>query len=501
MQGEKPSVTAIGAAAYRAAHQKSENGNILFDPFARLILGEDASLVADSGALDPTSRMLRLFTAARSRFAEDAISNAVGRGVRQVVVLGAGLDTFSLRNPYATVGVRVFEVDHPATQAWKRERLALAGLTVKPSVAFVGVDFQKQSLAERLAAGGFDAKATAFFTWLGVVPYLAKKEITAILRFISEIPEAEVVFDYMEPVENYLPEQRALVAAWHETVAACGEPWLSHFDSVELTRDLLDLHFAEIQDIDLAAMALRYFGTSRERVGGGTRVVRAKLLGRSEDAIAAYDDLLSRFGAATELPLRELVANALVNKGVALSALGRGDDAIAAYDGLLARFNEATGLPLRELELVAKALLNKGVTLGALGRSENAIAAYDDLLACFGAATGLPLRELVANAVFNKGVTLGTLGRSEDAMAIYDDLLSRFGAATELPLRELVANALINKGVTLTALDRSEDAIAAHEDLLSRFGAAAELPLRKLVANTLVNKGLTLSRGEDAIAT
>jgi methyltransferase (TIGR00027 family) len=195
MQGKQISVTAIGAAAYRAAHQKSEGGNILFDPFARIILGEEASLVADSGALDPSNRTLRLFTAARSRFAEDAISDAVARGVFQVVVLGAGLDTFSLRNPYATAGVRVFEVDHPATQAWKRKRLALAGLTVSPSVAFVSVDFhERQSLAECLTSVGFDPTATAFFTWLGVASYLATPDIIAILRFISEIPEAEVVF-------------------------------------------------------------------------------------------------------------------------------------------------------------------------------------------------------------------------------------------------------------------------------------------------------------------
>ena len=129
MQSEQPSLTAVGTAAFRAAHQKSEDGSIFFDPFARIILGEEASLVADSAALDPSNRMLRLFHAARSRFAEDAISNAVARGVCQVVVLGAGLDTFSLRNPYATAGVRVFEVDHPATQVWKRERLAKAGLS------------------------------------------------------------------------------------------------------------------------------------------------------------------------------------------------------------------------------------------------------------------------------------------------------------------------------------------------------------------------------------
>jgi methyltransferase (TIGR00027 family) len=426
MEGEQTSVTAIGAAAHRAAHQKSENGSILFDPFARAILGETASLVADSTACDPASRAQRLFIAARSRFAEDAISNAVARGVRQVVVLGAGLDTFGLRNPYAIAGVRVFEVDHPATQSWKRECIARAGLTVSPSVAFVGLDFRKQGLAECLAVGGFDAAATAFFTCLGVASYLTEKEITAMLRFISEIPEVEIVFDYMEPIPNYPPDQRALIAAWHESLAACGEPWLSHFDPDGLAHNLRELGFEEIEDLNSRAMALRYYPPLREVVGVGTHVIRAKLPCRGEDAIIAYDEILGRFKDATALPLRELVANALVNKGIALKALGRSEDAIVAYDDVLARFNgAATALPLGELQLVAKALFNKGVTLGALGRGGEAITAYDDLLACFGAATISPLRDLVANAVFNKGVTLGTLGRSEEAIASYDDLLVR----------------------------------------------------------------------------
>ena len=488
MQGEQPSVTAIAAAAYRAAHQRSEDGNILFDPFARIILGEEASLVADGAALDPSNRTLRLLIAARSRFAEDAISNAVARGVCQVVVLGAGLDTFSLRNPYATAGVRVFEVDHPATQAWKRERLALAGLNVRPSVAFVGVDFQRHSLAECLAIGGFDATATAFFTWLGVVTYLAKPEIIAILRFISEIPEAEVVFDYLEPVENHLPEQRALVAAWHETVAACGEPWLSHFDPAELTRELRDLGFAVIEDIDPATLVLRYFGTPKEKVGGGSHMIRAKLLGRSEDAIAAYDDVLARFGAATELPLRELVAKALVNKGVTLGALGRSEDAIAAYEDVLARFGAAdriaaarTRSPTRSSTRGSRSPRSAAVrtrsrpttmcwpasarppncrcaswsptrssTRGSRSPRSAAVRTRSrSATMCWPASARRPncrCANWSPDALVNKGVTLGALGRSEDAIAAYDDVLARFGAATELPLRELGRQSALQQG-------------------------------------------------------
>ena len=199
-----------------------------------------------------------------------------------------------------------------------------------------------------------------------------------------------------------------------------------------------------------------------------TRGSRSAQLGRSEDAIAVYDDLLARFGTATELPLREQVAKALVDKGVTLGTLGRSEEAIAVYDDLLARFGTATELPLRER--VAKALFSKGVTLDELGRSEDAIAVFDDLLARFGTAT--ELREQVANALVSKGVALDKLGRSEDAIAVFDDLLARFGTATEL--REQVANALVNKGVALDKLGRSEDAIAVYDDLLARFGTATD---------------------------
>jgi len=144
------------------------------------------------------------------------------------------------------------------------------------------------------------------------------------------------------------------------------------------------------------------------------------------------------------LPLRELVAQALVNKGLSLDALSRSEDEIAIYDDLIARFGAATELPLRKH--VAQALVNKGISLETLGRSADAIVVYDHLIARFGAATELPLREQVAQALVNKGLSLDTLGRSVDEIAVYDDLIARFGVAMELPLRKLVAQALYNKG-------------------------------------------------------
>jgi tetratricopeptide (TPR) repeat protein len=213
-------------------------------------------------------------------------------------------------------------------------------------------------------------------------------------------------------------------------------------------------------------------------------------LDRSAEAVAVYDDVVERFGNATELPLREEVGRALVNKGVRLGALDRGAEAVAVYNDVVERFGNATEPPLREH--VARALVNKGFRLGELDRSAEEIAAYDDVLVRFGNATELPLREEVGRALVNKGVRLGALDRGAEAVAVYNDVVERFGNATELPLREEVARALANKGFRLGELDRSAEEIAAYDDVLARFGNATEPPLREHVARALVNKGFRL---------
>src|SRR5579872_6267137 len=127
MQPKQFSRTAWGVAVHRAAHQILECASIFPDPLARQLLGTDADEIITAHST-PERRTLRLFLAVRSRFAEDALRTAVSRGVGHVVVLGAGLDTFALRNPFTHL--RVFEVDHPATQEWKRDCLARAKLAV-----------------------------------------------------------------------------------------------------------------------------------------------------------------------------------------------------------------------------------------------------------------------------------------------------------------------------------------------------------------------------------
>lgn len=281
MQSGQPSHTARGAAAYRAIHQTLEGGVIFNDPFAARILDDEARARLDEIAADAALRPMRLFIAARSRFSEDTLAAAVERGVRQIVVLGAGLDTFALRNPHAAQGVRVFEVDYPSTQEWKRARLHEAGLAIPASLTFAPVDFERQSLAEGLKAAGFEADRPAFFQWLGVVPYLTREAISATLGFIASVPESEVVFDYAEPLENYPVERREQVRAVAARAASLGEPWLSLFDPIELSDMLRAIGFATVEDLGLAEIAGRFYGALKQgiSIGPGAHVVWAQRAG------------------------------------------------------------------------------------------------------------------------------------------------------------------------------------------------------------------------------
>jgi methyltransferase (TIGR00027 family) len=277
MQTGQPSRTALSAAAHRAAHQVAEGGRIFADPLALRILGPDADAIVAQMAANPARRGMRLFIAARTRFAEDALAAAVARGVRQLVVLGAGLDTFAYRNPFEAEGLKVFEVDYPATQAWKRRRLADAGLTPPASLTYTPVDFERSTLGEGLAAAGFTAGQPSFFSWAGVVPYLTREAVLGTLGFIAALPGGgEVTFDYSDPPATLPPDQRAAQAERAEAVAAAGEPWLTYFAPEELAGELGAQGFTEIEDLGPAEIAARYFGVSGSDRTKGGHLLRAR---------------------------------------------------------------------------------------------------------------------------------------------------------------------------------------------------------------------------------
>jgi methyltransferase (TIGR00027 family) len=258
MNPGEPSRTALMIARQRAAHQVLDHGSILHDPFAVSILREDEQDLLQFASKHPQASIGRLFTAARSRIAEDAIAKAVERGVRQIVILGAGLDTFALRNPHGARDIRIYEVDHPATQAWKRQRLAEANVAVPPWLVFVPVDFERDDLGEKLAPAGLQHDSPAFFTWLGVVPYLTPDAIERTLHTISSIPDAEVVFDFVEPPEAFSADLRQLERARAQQLEKMGERSDTRFEPAKMAAILRAHGFDAIVDIDFRQIVDRF---------------------------------------------------------------------------------------------------------------------------------------------------------------------------------------------------------------------------------------------------
>lgn len=276
--------TALGAAAYRAAHQILDNPVVFADPLAIRILGEDGA-AALARQLDPDEaqswRRMRAFIAARSRFTEEALGEAVRNGVRQSVVLGAGLDTFAYRNPYGPQ-LAVFEVDHPATQAFKRAQLKTAGIDVPPSLTFVPVDFERESLLAALEAAGFRREEPALFSWLGVTMYLDRDRVLATLAAIARGTGAgtKLIFDYVRaPPSVGDASVRARYEALIERLAAIGEPWRSFFDRQELDQALREAGFTEVRDLDGAALNARYFAGRADglAVGATAHLIEARI--------------------------------------------------------------------------------------------------------------------------------------------------------------------------------------------------------------------------------
>jgi methyltransferase (TIGR00027 family) len=282
MKADQPSRTAERVARRRAAHQIIDEPLVFEDPLAIAVLGPEgaAALRAAPGDREDGrfARALRAFLVARSRLTEDRLALAVARGVRQYVVLGAGLDTFAYRNPYADV--RVFEVDHPATQAWKRARLSEAGIAIPETQTYVSVDFQAQTLSDALPAAGFRSGEITFFSWLGVVPYVVREGVLETLRFVATIPAgSEIVFDYGQPPSALNLVQRAGVAMMARRVAAIGEPWVTWFEPSDLTAELLRLGFREAEDFGPERINALYFAGRADglRVGGLGHVMSARV--------------------------------------------------------------------------------------------------------------------------------------------------------------------------------------------------------------------------------
>ncbi|MBN1882815.1 MAG: class I SAM-dependent methyltransferase [Deltaproteobacteria bacterium] len=279
-----PSATADSVAQWRAAHQLLDNPLVFEDPLALRIIGKEAAsqLTADPQRFEATwvSSYLRAFLAARSRIAEDELAKRVLHGVRQYVILGAGLDTFAYRSPYPEGTLTIFEVDHPTTQAYKRERLKEADIAISLDVRFVPIDFETRTLSDGLIAAGFAFDAPTFFSWLGVTLYLPVEVVMWTLRFVASFPhESGIAFDYTISPSLMTGAGRAAFHALAARVAETGEVWRTFFDPARLAEDVREMGFGCVRDWTPGEINAHYFSNRDDGliVGGLSHVMCARV--------------------------------------------------------------------------------------------------------------------------------------------------------------------------------------------------------------------------------
>ena len=261
-QTQAPDNTAVRVALWRALH-------VQVDPPPHVIEDEIGLQLAapDDGwrqrpDMDPQfTRLFRASILARARFIEDLVVEQAGKGVRQYVILGAGLDTFAQRRPEIASRLQVFEVDQPGTQAWKRRRLIELGFGIPEWLRLVPVDFEAgASWQEQLAAAGFDAGQPAVVTSTGVSMYLTKEANAATLREIASLaPGSTLAMTFLLPLELVDAELRPGFEASAKGARASGTPFISFFTPAEMLTLAREAGFREVQHVSAATLAQRYF--------------------------------------------------------------------------------------------------------------------------------------------------------------------------------------------------------------------------------------------------
>ena len=240
----------LNVANDRATHQMLDSPKIFEDPLALRIIGPEAESRLRSSLAQfqkPAERAFRAAVMVRNRYAEDELARSIQRGVRQYVILGAGLDTFAYRNPFPLL--RVFEVDHPATQAWKRSCLEKATIPIPASVTYVSVDFERQMIIDALRQSGFKSDELTFVSFIGVVRYLSRETVMSVLTSIVSSMRAgsEVVFDFAPPpsqLERLREFTDEIIVNWRSKNNGFRP---TYFDPAPLTRDLKRIGFADVQ--------------------------------------------------------------------------------------------------------------------------------------------------------------------------------------------------------------------------------------------------------------
>lgn len=280
-----PSRTALATSLMRALHSRFDPFPLFNDPWGDRLVSEaerERMTARILARMDEDTRARALRTPAsvldeflltntalpgvviRSRYAEDALREAATRGIKQYVLIGAGLDSFVLRRPAFSDALTIFEIDHPVTQTMKIQRIKECGMSLPPSVHFVAADLANEDLVSALDRSRFRPGEKAFFSWLGVSVYLTRQANLATLRAVTTCgaPGSELVFTYVDQAEFAPNASRLAHDENAKVVAQIGEPWISGFYPDEITDDLARVGLNLVEDLDGKAMWERYRGAN-----------------------------------------------------------------------------------------------------------------------------------------------------------------------------------------------------------------------------------------------
>jgi methyltransferase (TIGR00027 family) len=257
----KPDNTAVRTALWRALHVRTDAPPHVFEDEVGLMLVAPEDDWCNRPDMGPFTRPFRAAILARARFIEDLVEEQVSCGVDQYVLLGAGLDSFAQRKPGFASRLRIFELDQPESQQWKRQRLMAAGFGIADHLRLVPVDFEAgDDWFERLVAAGFDASRPSFVASTGVSMYLTRDAIVATLRRIATFASGSTfVMSFLCPIEMLDVGIRIGVERAAEGARASGTPWISFFTPTDMMALAREAGFVGVQHVSAAALTERYF--------------------------------------------------------------------------------------------------------------------------------------------------------------------------------------------------------------------------------------------------
>jgi methyltransferase (TIGR00027 family) len=276
MREEERSITAEWVAYARAKHLLYDDPIMFEDSFAidflsprrRRFLKNPLIGLLMRSTLYRHFRPLHAHSVDRSRYNEEKLEKAIARGMTQYAIIGAGYDSFALRRRDLSDSIKIFELDHPATQKAKKQRLSELNIELPKNLELIPVDLEKETVADALKRSSYMREVPAFFSWLGTILYLTRDAVFKTLRSLLSLaaPESEIVFDYIVPDRLMNPKELKRVNKIRRLAAHYGEPRITHFDPDILVTEMEDLGFELIENLSPDERRTRYFANRKDNL-------------------------------------------------------------------------------------------------------------------------------------------------------------------------------------------------------------------------------------------